>query len=113
MGDPAGRGADRAHQHFPLLPIAVDDKRAAGVRTTYCLHVRGMDRLTFRFDSGALTIGAGDGRVDCHLAGDPVAVLLVAYGRWSHWQAIGRGRMFAWGRRPTRALAFTSLLRNP
>lgn len=98
---------------LPLLPFAVDEKRAAGVRTSYSLHVRGMERLTLRFDIGTLTIGTSDGPVDCHLAGDPVAVLLVAYGRWSHWQAIGRGRMFAWGRRPTRALRFTSLLRNP
>lgn len=72
-----------------------------------------MKRLTFRFDKGTLAIGAFDGAVDCHLAGDPVAVLLVAYGRWSHWQAIGRGRLFAWGRRPALALRFTSLIRNP
>jgi hypothetical protein len=98
---------------LPLLPFVVDDKASAGVRTSYGLHVRGMDRLAFRFDRGTLSIDAGDGPVACHLAGDPVAVLLVAYGRWSHWQAIGRGRMFAWGRRPDHALRFTSLLRNP
>ena len=98
---------------LPLLPIAVDEAHAAGVRTTYGVHIRGLPPLAFRFDDGDLAITPLNGPVNCHLAGDPVAVLLVAYGRWSHWQAIVRGRLFAWGRRPMRALAFTSLLRNP
>ena len=98
---------------LPLLPIAVDGAKAAGVHTRYGVHIRGLPPLSFTFVDAQLTIAPLDGPVDCHLAGDPVAVLLVAYGRWSHWQAIARGRMFAWGRRPWRALAFTSLLRNP
>ncbi len=63
-----------------------------------------------------LAVVTFDGAVDCHLAGDPVAVLLVAYGRWSHWQAIGRCRLFAWGRRTDLALRTTSSrdrLRSP
>ena len=98
---------------LPLLPFAVDHEQAAVVRASYGVHIRGMERLTFRFDGGTLAISRNDGPVDCHLAGDPVALLLVAYGRWSHWQAIGRGRLFAWGRRPALAFRFTSLLRNP
>jgi hypothetical protein len=98
---------------LPLLPIAVDGAKAAGVHTRYGVHIRGLAPLSFVFEDGRLTINPLDGPVDCHLAGDAVAVLLVAYGRWSHWQAIARGRLFAWGRRPWRALAFTSLLRNP
>jgi hypothetical protein len=98
---------------LPLLPFAVDRERAAGVRATYGLRVRGMERLTFRFDDGTLAIAGNGGPADCSLAGDPVAVLLVAYGRWSQWQAIARGRLYAWGRRPALAFRFTSLLRNP
>lgn len=98
---------------LPLLPFAVDESKAAGVRSSYGVHIRGSPPLRFSFDDAQLTIAPLDGPVDCHLVGDPVAVLLVAYGRWSHWQAIARGRLFAWGRRPLRALAFTSLLRNP
>ena len=98
---------------LPLLPFAVDEASAAGVRTRYGVHIRGLPPLRFAFEGAQLTIAPLDGPVDCHLAGDAVAVLLVAYGRWSHWQAIARGRLIAWGRRPLRALAFTSLLRNP
>ena len=98
---------------LPLLPYAVDEERAAGVRVSYGVRIRGMPRRAFRFDDGRLAIGPLDGPVDCHLAGDAVAVLLVAYGRWSHWQAVARGRLLAWGRRPALAFRFTSLLRNP
>ena len=98
---------------LPLLPLAVNEANAADVRTRYGVHIRGLPPLSFAFEGARLTIGALNGPVDCHLAGDPVAVLLVAYGRWSHWQAIARGRLLAWGRRPWRAFAFTSLLRNP
>ena len=98
---------------LPLLPFAVDEASAAGVHTRYGVHIRGLPPFCFVFDNAQLTIAPLDGPVDCHLAGDAVAVLLVAYGRWSHWQAIARGRLLAWGRRPLRAFAFTSLLRNP
>lgn len=98
---------------LPLLPVVVDEAKAGGVHTRYGVHIRGLPPLSFAFENAQLTIAPLDGPVDCHLAGDAVAVLLVAYGRWSHWQAIARGRLFAWGRRPWRALAFTSLLRNP
>jgi hypothetical protein len=97
----------------PLLPFVVDEAHAGGVHTSYGVHIRGLPPLRFAFEEGRLIIGPLDGPVDCHLGGDAVAVLLVAYGRWSHWQAIARGRLFAWGRRPLRAFTFTSLLRNP
>ena len=38
--------------------------------------------------------------VDCHVSADPVALLLVAYGRRSQWVPILTGRLVAWGRKP-------------
>jgi len=40
------------------------------------------------------------------LSADPVACLLVFYGRRSEWPEILRGRMLAWGRRPWLAVSF-------
>ena len=59
-------------------------------------------------------LGLGTGapfELDCHLFAEPVALMLVGYGRISHWSALARFRLIAWGRRPmVRALAmiFTS-----
>ena len=38
--------------------------------------------------------------VDCHVSADPVALLLVAYGRRSQWVPILTGRLVAGGRKP-------------
>ena len=52
-------------------------------------------------------------RVDCHIVADPVAFLMVAYARQSQWEAIAKGKLLAWGRRPWAALRLTSYVRNP
>jgi hypothetical protein len=49
---------------------------------------------------GALTVTREDGPVDCHVSADPVALLLVAYGRRSQWGPIVTGKLVAWGRKP-------------
>jgi hypothetical protein len=51
--------------------------------------------------------------VDCRISADPVAFLLVAYGRQAQWRPVLLGRMTAWGRRPWRAFALKRLLVNP
>ena len=92
----------------------VDQVRAGDVRTTYEIRIRGGGRFLFVFHDGALTIEAPSSRrVDCHISADPAALLLVAWGRTSHWQAIGRGQLMAWGRKPWLGPKFRELLRNP
>jgi hypothetical protein len=51
--------------------------------------------------------------VDCRISADPVAFLLVGYGRVSQWPQIARGKMVAWGRKPWLGVKFRSLLRKP
>ena len=53
------------------------------------------------------------GPVDCHISADPVAFLIVAYGRGSQWPPILRGKITAWGRKPWRAFGLMRLLVNP
>jgi len=91
----------------------VDQAAAAGLRATYEIRVRGGARHVFAFDDGELTVEAPSDRpVDCHISGDPSALLLVAWARRSQWPAIARGQIVAWGRKPWLGPRFRGLLRN-
>jgi uncharacterized protein (TIGR03083 family) len=97
-----------------LLPRYVDPDAAQGMRVGYDVRIRGGPRFTLRLADGAATVESGSvGPVDCHISADPVAFLIVAYGRGSQWPPIVRGKITAWGRKPWRAFGFTRLLVNP
>jgi hypothetical protein len=51
--------------------------------------------------------------IDCHVTADPVALMLVGYGRISQWRAIGHGKLITWGRKPWLAFRFVGLFSNP
>lgn len=102
----------------PVMPMFVHQENAAGFRGSYDIRVRGSFRFVASFDDGVLTIQDPDGtpgqrRVDCHISADPVAMLLVSYGRVSHWSQLARGKFFAWGRKPWLAIKFGSLMVDP
>lgn len=84
-------------------------------RITYDLKVRGGGRFQLGFDGGefSATPGAPTGSVDCHLSVDPEAFLLVSWNRISQWNAIPKGKLMAWGRKPWVGLQLRSLLKNP
>ena len=99
---------------IPALPLFVNSGTARGVKATYDVRLRGGPRFIARFNDGGLTIAPTDSRpVDCHILADPVAFLLVGYGRLSQWGPIARGRLLAWGRKPWLGFKFTSLLKKP
>jgi uncharacterized protein (TIGR03083 family) len=85
---------------LPLLPLLVDPVTTAHAHATYDLRVRGGTRVGLAIEDGALRVGAPDAPVDCHVSADPVALLLVAYGRTSQWGPIFTGKLVAWGRKP-------------
>ncbi|MDQ6727256.1 MAG: maleylpyruvate isomerase N-terminal domain-containing protein [Actinomycetota bacterium] len=92
----------------------VDQRAAAGVRARFEVRLRGRGRAFLRFHHGDLSVEAApSGPVDCHLLVDPVAFLLVSWGRSSQWPPIARGQLLAWGRRPWLGLRLRSWLRNP
>ncbi|MGH3611810.1 MAG: maleylpyruvate isomerase family mycothiol-dependent enzyme [Pseudonocardia sp.] len=92
----------------------VDQRRAAGVRARYRLRIRGGIRVDVQITDGELAIGAPSGRrVDCHVSGDPVVLLLLLWGRRSQWGPIARGQLTAWGRRPWLGPRLRSLIVNP
>lgn len=52
-------------------------------------------------------------RVDCEIWADPVAFLLVGYGRLATWRAILSGGVLSWGRRPWTAARLPELFCRP
>ena len=98
----------------PVVESYVDPQAAAGFRGTFALHMRGEYVLHYTFDNGTLTISEPNGRkADVHINADPVAFMLVGYGRLAQWGPMAKGKLLAYGRKPWLALKFSKLLRNP
>jgi hypothetical protein len=92
----------------------VNAEQAAGLQATYELHLRGGGRLNWVFDDGSLRVEEPSAlRVDCHISADPAAFFMVFWNRQSQWNAIAKGQLVAWGRKPWLGLKFRSLMRNP
>ncbi len=99
-----------------IAPDYLDQNAANGLRITYELRFGAGVRYRFIVEQGSAiampTDGAG-GHPDCVISADPVAFILVGYGRVGQWSQILRGRLRAGGRRPWLALRFSSLLIQP
>lgn len=92
----------------------VVQEKAGKARARFEVRLRGDGRAWLRFHDGDFSVeGSPQGPVDCHLSVDPAAFLLVAWGRISQWQAIPKGQLLAWGRKPWLGLQLRSWLRNP
>lgn len=92
----------------------VDQSQAADLVATYDVRLRGGGRVFLVFDHGALVVeGPSSRRVDCHLSADPTGMLLVGWNRVSQWEAIRKGQLLAWGRKPWLGLRLRAILRNP
>ncbi|MGQ0465972.1 MAG: maleylpyruvate isomerase family mycothiol-dependent enzyme [Sporichthyaceae bacterium] len=112
--------APAAHSIFrgvlPVVPMAFDPTAAGDRRARVDIRLRGEGtRAVFDIADGAVRIGPVEpGRgSDCYVAGDPVALLLVVYGRTGAWHPALRGRILAWGRKPWLGLVFPTLFRSP
>lgn len=117
---------DRAHATYViegfLLPVImklgpwamVDQKKAAGVRATYDVRLRGGGSAYFVFDDGALQIEQpSKRRVHCHILADPAVLLMVIWGRQNQWTAIAKGQLLAWGWKPWLGPRLRMMMRNP
>jgi uncharacterized protein (TIGR03083 family) len=98
---------------LPLLPLLVDPATTQTVRATYDIRVRRSVRVRVTIDHGTMTIGDDTAAADCHVSADPVALLLVAYGRRSQWIPVLTGKLVAWGRKPWLGPRFTRYLVTP
>lgn len=93
-----------------MAPEYVDRRRSAGLRLAYELRFRGGPRYRFAVDDGTAVVTPADGRADCRITADPVAFVLMGYGRVGQWGQVLRGRIVAGGRKPWLASKFGSLL---
>jgi hypothetical protein len=111
-----------------MVPAYLDRSKAAAMRATFELRLRGGPRYLITVAAGAATVtcdgvviaGSGSdaadaagGRPDCWISADPVAFLLVGFGRTGQWGQIARGKMLAGGRKPWLATAFGALITGP
>jgi hypothetical protein len=92
----------------------VDQVVASGLRATYEIRVKGCHRYMFVFDDGALTVEDPAGQpVDCTIDADPVAMLMVTWGRLHQSEAIVKRQLVASGPKDYLGPKFRGLMRNP
>jgi hypothetical protein len=97
-----------------MMPRAVRPEATRDLDLTFAFHLRGGTGFAMRVLHGAaLREPLGQRRADCHISFDPLAFLLVGYGRMSPWAAVARGGALAYGRRPWLAFQFKQLFHNP
>jgi uncharacterized protein (TIGR03083 family) len=102
------------HRALGRPTYGVDPVRAAGLRATYDIRIRGGGRLFFVFSDGGLVIeDPSDRRVDCHLWIDPRALLLLAWHRTGLAPPLLKGQILPWGRRPWLAPRLPGLIKTP
>ncbi len=93
-----------------LAPKYVDPEASRNVTAAYELRFRGGPAYKLSIDRGSAAVGPASGKVDCTISADPVAFLLVGFGRTSQWSALMRGKLIAFGRKPWLGFKFGSLL---
>ena len=96
-----------------MVPDYIDRAEAAGRHVSYELRLRGGPRYRLMIDDGTAAVTEPGGRVDCRIVADPVAFLLVGYGRTGQMGQILRGKMLAVGRKPWLGLAFGKMITGP
>jgi hypothetical protein len=98
---------------LPAVGYSVDPEVAGRAAGTYHLRIRHGHDWTVEVRDGVATVQKGHPeRADLHISADPLAFLLVGYGRASRWRSLLTGRMLGWGRRPLLVAHFSKLFRE-
>ncbi|MYQ49229.1 maleylpyruvate isomerase family mycothiol-dependent enzyme [Streptomyces sp. SID4985] len=96
------------------MPRVANADAASGVTARYTLRVRGGEAFGVTFADGTVEVlPAPPERSDCTILTEPVTFLLIALGRLGPWQAMARGGVLAWGRKPWLAPRFPTLFTAP
>jgi uncharacterized protein (TIGR03083 family) len=94
-----------------MIPDYLDREKADGLTASFEVRLRGGPRYLISVaDRKAV---ASTGRGDCWISADPVAFVLVGFGRVGQWGQIARGKMVAGGRKPWLATKFSTLITGP
>jgi hypothetical protein len=96
-----------------IAPYYLRPQRAGNLSRSYELRMRGGSRYRLAVHNGTASIGVPGAKTDCVISADPVAFLLLGYGRSPQWSQIIRGKLSAGGRKPWLAMSFGTLLASP
>jgi uncharacterized protein (TIGR03083 family) len=96
-----------------VAPQYLRPRRAAGVHISFELRMRGGAGYRMAVDDGTAVVTAAGEKADCVITADPVAFLLLGFGRISQLSAVLRGKLRPGGRKPWLALKFGTLLSSP
>lgn len=96
-----------------MVPDYVDRRAAAGRHVSYELRFRGGSGYRLSVDDAVVSVTEPGPRSDCTISADPVAFLLVGYGRTGQWGQIARGKIVAGGRKPWLGFTFGRLITSP
>jgi hypothetical protein len=96
-----------------VAPQYLRPRRAAGVHISFELRMRGGASYRLAVDDGTAVVTAPGEKADCVITADPVAFLLLGYGRISQLSPVLRGQLRPGGRKPWLAMKFGTLLSSP
>jgi hypothetical protein len=96
-----------------VAPQYLRPRRAAGVHTSFELRMRGGASYRMAVDDGTAVVSVAGEKADCVITADPVAFLLLGYGRISQLSPVLRGQLRPGGRKPWLAMKFATLLASP
>jgi Mycothiol maleylpyruvate isomerase N-terminal domain/SCP-2 sterol transfer family len=96
-----------------IAPQYLRPQRAAGVHISFELRMRGGPSYRMAVDDGTAVVTAAGEKADCVITADPVAFLLLGYGRISQLSPVLRGQLRPGGRKPWLAMKFGTLLSSP
>jgi hypothetical protein len=96
-----------------VAPQYLRPRRAAGAHFSFELRMRGGASYRMAVDDGTAVVTAAGEKADCVITADPVAFLLLGYGRISQLSPVLRGQLRPGGRKPWLAMKFGSLLSSP
>ena len=95
------------------LPLALDEVAAAREHIHVRIRLRHGSPFSIRIRNGRVWSEVTDERPDVHLSADPIAYLMVGYGRTNLLSQLLRGKLFAWGRKPWLLLRLPKLFLSP
>lgn len=101
---------------FVMMPRIFEPDTARNLDATFRVRLRGGESYGIRVSQGTVDTapwGQWGKRSDCTLSAEPVAFLMLAYGRKSQWPLIASGRLLSYGRKPWLALSLRARFANP
>jgi uncharacterized protein (TIGR03083 family) len=93
--------------------LIADPATLESVRGRYRFDIRGHGSVRMVFDERGARLDVDSGHPDCRMSVDPVAFLLMFFGRRGPVATAARGGLLAWGRKPWLALRLQKALPTP